>query len=364
MGIRFDLRLVILGGALAVFGAFGSVPGAYACYECNSSEDEDAAVSATKTTARTTTQSTVRAISSSISSSVSGAIAGAVRISPTPGSAPGGAAPSKTKVKGVSGGDDGLALSSLWGTFDVLKVNVTPDGNRDQERKTLVGTLLAGGDAEVSDGVFVGMSLGYSMGDTFGEDRTAGWFGQGNEAFIFAPYAAYIINDNFYADGQIGYISGRMKTTNFSAANAVTSQSKQDSTTKFIAAHLNYVRNVDGIDWGAVFGYSWMMNDGEDYTRTDGTNIAGYHTTHYQFTLGGSVSYLYNIGETTYRPYGKAVYERDGNIKGIGENGLRLIAGVDWAANDNLTFALEANKLLLKQDQKEWGASLNLRYAF
>ena len=150
------------------------------------------------------------------------------------------------------------------------------------------------------------------------------------------------------------------------AGNIITSSSDVDSTALFGAASLNYLTSLDVFDVSARLGILGIKTRGDSFVDDQGVNVAGFSEPHYQVSLGVRGEYRMEdfIGEGAFTPYLELVYERDRRLRGLGENGLRILIGGNYELSDQVLAGIQFNTLELKTNQDEIGGSATVNVTF
>lgn len=244
------------------------------------------------------------------------------------------------------------------------------------ETDTGLAAITLGFDKAIDDNFILGLAVGFvrSASDSLFSVGT-GNFESTNESnsTSFAPYAAYIINENFFVDATLGVSGGenRLNHTN-RATGAVVQSGDADFYSRFVGLGVNYT-NVIFDDYGLQAGvsYTWSSTERDDFVDDQAsTNIVNNDNAS-QLIIGGQIGR--QMGNAV--PYVFSYYERDliraprgGGLAGeqaeTAPNALRLGVGVDAVFMDKLTASAEVNTLLFKPGYQEVGLTLNVRYDF
>jgi len=273
---------------------------------------------------------------------------------------------------GLAGGEM-LAGFGSFANFSLTDSESTAGGYKTDSG---LGVVTLGFDKAVEDNFILGLSFGASRAssDSFFENgATRNEVTSESTSVTFAPYAAFILNENFYVDATLGVSGGenRLNHTNL-ATGAVNSSGDGNFSSRFLGLGINYTSVVLG-DYGlqASASYTWSSTSNDDFTDDQGAVNTPDDESASQLILGGQIGRQLGM----YVPYLFSFYEHDliraprgGGLAGEraedGRHALRLGAGVDAQFLDNLVGSVELNTVLLKAGYEEVGLSLNIRYDF
>lgn len=269
------------------------------------------------------------------------------------------------RESGLSAGD-GLAGFNGWTNGSYEYTRLTPS-NIAREQESDTGTLVFGADTAIADRFIVGLSVAGSLGATDGTDSQAATFEQDTWSVAGTPYVAVILTENLYADLMAGYSYGQIDNESRNAAGGVSqSYSGQETDTWFGNVRLTYLTTIG--NWGLIgsLGYSMSTSDIESVQSDQGTRVNGSVSINSQAvaSIEAGREFTDGIAGRPTLPYLSLAYERDREIDGVGENGLRVTLGTDVLVSDRLTLTAEANGLALKTGQESYGGMVNVHVAF
>ncbi len=320
--------------------------------------DDEAGMSnenaASAETSKNTALSVSGAISRSISVSVGGGAARAARRAFAPGT--------RHARTGLSAGEEASAFSA-WGTFDYMSSIISPEGSK---RETDAFNGVLGADYAVTDDIIVGLALGVTKSETTAKQLGGDYTIADTAALTASPYAAYVVNENFYIDAAAGYSGGETDNDAYDAADVFQYRfTDRDSRTWFASGNLNYMRYWQGVDFLATFGFAWSHARLDPAEDTEGVNRNRQVSVSRIFQTGLQAGYpLEDALPLPVTPYGRAVWIYDMDGGDTGPHGARLAAGFDVFATDAITASVEGSALVGKNDQEEYGAMANINVAF
>jgi outer membrane autotransporter protein len=220
----------------------------------------------------------------------------------------------------LDGRQSGLSAGDLLGGFGAW---VNYRGSWYEGDFTFAGSTLAydadtdrgtiGLDRLLADRFLLGLSLSYEDTDT---DTFYNGGGQESDGFTIAPYAAWLINDNFTADIAAGYTPLDNEQERISPTDGTTTSSSFDSDRWFVAANLNAIGMFNNWVLGGRVGVLHTSESQDAYTETGSATSAGAGTLRTvaerdleltQLVLGGDVAYSFGSLE----PYALLIYRND-----------------------------------------------------
>jgi hypothetical protein len=185
---------------------------------------------------------------------------------------------------GLSAGAPGTGKTGLWANYDHTRARDQAAGS-----DTRMNNFVLGGDYKIMDKLAAGASLSFQR-----SDQSFGALGQDSDAWTFAPYGAYLINDNMSLDAVVGYTW--MDSSGVAAAG--------DTRRYFVASNLNaFTTDLGKWDIGGHVGFMYVRDD------VDSTPIsAGGKSGFLQAKTGIETAYLIT---NNVQPYLTLDYEQD-----------------------------------------------------
>lgn len=182
---------------------------------------------------------------------------------------------------GVAAGSSGRTIN-LWSSLSWTGMQDTGvitqfDGSSN--------SLFVGADTRLYRNFILGVSLGTSNTKTSSNFNGGG---SDTDTFTIAPYAAYIINNNYSISANVGYSDSNTDMDRFTG---VTVTGAQDSDRVFAAVNFNasYWFNKWNLGWKA--GYLYSRGDLDGFTESDGTVNASSKVKLDQLQVGAKVAY-------------------------------------------------------------------------
>lgn len=273
---------------------------------------------------------------------------------------------------GLAAGE-GLEGVGVWSNFSVNTIE-SRGGGADTE--TALGNLTFGIDKAFEDSLILGFSIGLS-GATTESEFTVGAANlevdTSSSGATFAPYAAYILNENVYFDLLAGVTGTETSLEqNNITAGALVSSGDQDTRTWFWGFSANYIDIIGDYGILASIGLTQSRTKTDDFIDDQGVRRIGNRRRDSLLTLGAEVGRP--IGDGTYIPYVFGYMEKDLIVVPRGgqgsvaaeraDAGLRFGGGVDALYSENMTVSAELAALALKADYFEVGGTLNIRWDF
>lgn len=251
----------------------------------------------------------------------------------------------ESNMKGLAAGDH-FSGWGVWATTSYVDYdgdnNLTRTANAvskvvyDADTKS----VLFGADRFVTDRMVMGISAGYEYTEVFT------LFNGGNthtDGFTIAPYAAYLINDNFSVDAAVGYSSLETDADRLELGTGSTLLSDYDSDRWFVSTNLNAATAYNDFYLSGRVGWLYSAEEQDGYTETGSTGGAGNRTVGdrdvwiSQIIVGGEAAY--NNGRT--EPYIGAAYVHDLS-RGLGTGAGGLPGGVAAIYDDDDEVQLSA----------------------
>ncbi len=254
--------------------------------------------------------------------------------------------------------------SSVWINGSAQTVEVTPDGSVTLKRTSDLASAILGFDTFLSDQILLGGNAIFLDSDTSSTSRANNPLRLDTKSFGVSAYGAYLMNENISLSGILGVTRNSVDSVEEIAAGNTTSDFR--SLDIFGYAGGDWTDYIDAFDWTASLGVVFTRSRTDGFTDSTGAHTDRASDFHYQGILSLSGGYTFDIdgSSTSLHPYGIVAYERDKSLEGVGENGLRVSAGIDFFGSENLTVSLEGNILAYKEDQDEIGGFLNVNYSF
>ena len=224
---------IVRARAVAGFAVIAMSLTSTAYAQLGSSERGTSEEEAVSTASRVTSQSIVRGVGQGISNSIKGgAQAGSTA---KDGDIFAGVTSQYDENQSIASAGDGSShYFGAWLGGSYLDLEVRPDGrvNPARQRESDIHAIHGGVDITYNESVIVGLSLGVSGADTDGIDgNVPSTFDQENDDFTIAPYAGFVLSDNWYIDLLAGYTwTDTDNVTVGAAGNIITSSSDVDST--------------------------------------------------------------------------------------------------------------------------------------
>jgi hypothetical protein len=227
---------------------------------------------------------------------------------------------------------------------------------------------IFGFDIAKSDQFVTGVSVGYETSDfttefNFGNERTNGT--------NVNPYFAWLLSDTWSLDVIGGY--GRFKTNQVRATAVIglpptiePVSSKFSSARYFASTNLTNLSTLGNWKLTGSLGYLWSKRDGENYTESNGSAVAGLTRDSKQWNLLGEVAYGRGSAETFLSARYEDILDYQNIEFASGEqpandsDGVSLSAGWRYFGRD-LTANISFNTRMAQEQVRGYGFSMLLR---
>lgn len=245
------------------------------------------------------------------------------------------------QLTGMAAGEGG-GKTGLWANFDHTRADDQAAGSDIKSNN-----FVLGGDYKVTSKLAVGASLSYQD-----STQTVAATDFDTDAWTFAPYMAYLINDNMSADAVIGYSW---------LDNKQPGGAGYDTRRYFLASNLNaFTTDLDKWEVGGRAGFMFVKD------KVDGTNGAPSNDISFlQAKTGIETSYY---ATSTVQPYLNLDYERDlvyeAEPTTYDDSGFVSGVGVRVEMPANLLGDLHLSKTYGRKDFDQDSVTANLRMSF
>ncbi|MEM6491095.1 MAG: autotransporter outer membrane beta-barrel domain-containing protein, partial [Pseudomonadota bacterium] len=233
------------------------------------------------------------------------------------------------------------------------------------DSETNAFTVAGGVDAEVAPGVVFGAAV--SVGRAF-TDAQSGAVSANETSVAVTPYFAYRLTDQFSLQGLVGYGYGRGDVT----LEQTDVTGDIDSHRYFVAVEGGYFESWGDASLFAGVGVLWGQSHQLRYTRSDGRSIGSERVDIGSANVVIQPSYLIALdddGDVVVEPYALLDYSYDFDITKIDNatndrDAFRVGGGANIYTRSGVSGAVEATRMLGREDQEETTARATLRFDF
>lgn len=173
-----------------------------------------------------------------------------------------------------------------WNVWAAAAENRTASSFQPLRSSSDIGSLSAGVDYRISDGLLVGFALAGDRSRSNLNYVTGGGNLSG-DGYTLAPYFAYVLNRSWTLDGSVGY--GR---SNYDVSGGGVSGSFRGTRT-FGSIGLNYRQQIAGSRWGVIGrgALTSLSSRTSSFTATNNVFTDGTVSDLTQLRLGGQLAY-------------------------------------------------------------------------